>query len=72
MFRKLETKRGSSRIAMFFSVAGYTLDAQIEELRSSTTQYCVAMFDRKALEAAIAADDIDAFFDAAVGRALMR
>lgn len=72
MFRKLETKRGSAKIAIFFSIGGYTSDARMEELRSSTTEFCVAMLDAADILEAISAEDITDLMERKVSEALLR
>lgn len=72
LIRKLETKRGSSKLGMLFSMAGFTSDAKDEELRLSQTDMCIAMFDATGLRALLESDDLDEVLNQAVGRALLR
>ncbi|MGP9695103.1 restriction endonuclease [Brachybacterium sp. AOP25-B2-12] len=72
LITKLQTKRGTSRIAVLVSLAGFTDDARMQELRFSTQDLCVVMIDRAQLEILLAADDVDGEFERLVRQALLR
>lgn len=72
LITKLQTKRGSARIAVLVSLAGFTDDARMQELRFSTQDICVVMIDRAQLENMLSADDVDDAFETLVRQALLR
>lgn len=72
LLTKLQTKRGTSRIAFLVSLAGFTEDAKMQELRFSTQDVCVVMIDRAELESLIEAEDLDGSLETLVRRALLR
>lgn len=72
LITKLQTKRGTARIAMLVSLAGFTEDARMQELRFSTQDICVVMIDRTQLEKMLAADDVDGELETYVRHALLR
>lgn len=72
LLTKLQTKRGTSRIAFLVSLAGFTEDAKLQELRFSTQDICVVMIGREELFSLIEADDLDDALEALVRRALLR
>lgn len=72
LLTKLQTKRGTSRIAFLVSLAGFTEDAKLQELRFSTQDICVVMIGRDELSTLIEADDLDDELEALVRRALLR
>lgn len=72
LITKLQTKRGTARIAILVSLAGFTEDARMQELRFSTQEICVAMIDRDQLEKMLSADDMDAELESVVRHALLR
>lgn len=72
LITKLQTKRGTARIAVLVSLAGFTDDARMQELRFSTQDICVVMIDRAQLESMLSADDVDAEFEAIVRQAMLR
>jgi Holliday junction resolvase-like predicted endonuclease len=69
---KLRTKRQTARIALLVSMAGFTEDAKLEELRISESAYCVVMLDGSEISALIDANDPDELLEKYVRRALMR
>jgi len=72
LIQKLQTKRGTSRVGVLVSLAGFTMDAKEEELRLSRDDVCVVMVDRGQLERLVAADDLSSEFETQVRRALLR
>ncbi|WP_243834087.1 hypothetical protein [Curtobacterium sp. PhB190] len=72
LLSKLQTKRGTSRIAFLVSLAGFTDDARMQELRFSTQDICVVMIGREELQNLIHADDLDDELESLVRRALLR
>lgn len=72
LLTKLQTKRGTSHIAFLVSLAGFTEDARVQELRFSTQNICVVMIDRSALESLMDAEDLDAALETFVRHALLR
>ena len=72
LITKLQTKRGTARIAVLVSLGGFTDDARMQELRFSTQDICVVMIDRAQLENMLSADDVDAEFETIVRQALLR
>ncbi|WP_349627092.1 restriction endonuclease [Leifsonia sp. C5G2] len=72
LITKLQTKRGTARIAVLVSLGGFTDDARMQELRFSTQEICVVMIDRAQLENMLAADDVDAEFEIIVRQAMLR
>tara|TARA_R110002124_G_scaffold211644_1_gene377882 strand:- start:842 stop:1807 length:966 start_codon:yes stop_codon:yes gene_type:complete len=72
LLTKLQTKRGTSRIAFLVSLAGFTEDAKLQELRFSTQDVCVVMIDRAELESLMESEDLDDSLEALVRRALLR
>lgn len=72
LITKLQTKRGTSRIAVLVSLAGFTDDARMQELRFSTQDLCVVMIDRAQLENLLSVDDVDGEFERLVRQALLR
>jgi hypothetical protein len=69
---KLQTKRGNARIAFLVSLAGFTDDARMQELRFSTQDICVVMIDRLQLESMLAAANIDEQLEELVRQAMLR
>lgn len=69
---KLQTKRGTARIAIFVSLAGFTQDARMQELRFSSQELCVVMIDGEQLRGLLAAEDMDEGLEVLVRRALLR
>lgn len=74
LLAKLQTKRGTAKIGILASLAGFTEDAKLQELRysTSTQEICVVMIDRDGLEALLTADDLDEALETIVRRALLR
>lgn len=72
LITKLQTKRGTCRIAVLVSLAGFTDDARMQELRFSTQDLCVVMIDRSQLEKLLLTDDVDCEFERLVRQALLR
>jgi Holliday junction resolvase-like predicted endonuclease len=72
LLTKLQTKRGTTRIAFLISMAGFTEDAKLQELRFSTQEMCVVMIDRTQLEVLIHAENLDDALEALVRHALLR
>lgn len=72
LLTKLQTKRGTSRIAFLVSLSGFTEDARLQELRFSTQDVCVVMIGRTELESLIESEDLDEVLEALVRRALLR
>ena len=72
LLTKLQTKRGTSRIAFLVSLAGFTEDAKLQELRFSTQDICVVMVGREELASLIEAEDLDDALESLVRRALLR
>ena len=69
---KLQTNRGNARIAFLVSLAGFTDDARMQELRFSTQDICVVMIDRLQLESLLAAANIDEQLEVLVRQAMLR
>lgn len=72
LLTKLQTKRGTTRLAFLISLAGFTNDAGVQELRYSTQDKCVVMIGKHELELLIDADDLDNTLEKMVRHALMR
>lgn len=72
LLTKLQTNRGTSRIAFLVSLAGFTDDARLQELRFSSQDMCVVMIGREGLESLIEAEDLDDSLETMVRHALMR
>lgn len=72
LLTKLQTKRGTSQFAFLVSLAGFTEDAKLQELRYSTQDICVVMIDRAELESLIESQDLDGALESLVRRALLR
>lgn len=72
LITKLQTKRGTSKIAILVSLAGFTEDARIQELRFSTQDLCVVMIDKVGLKHLLFADDLDDALEEVVRRSLLR
>lgn len=72
LITKLQTKRGTARIAILVSLGGFTDDARLQELRFSTQDICIVMIDRTQLESMLSADDIDDEFEVIVRQAMLR
>ena len=72
LFQKLRTKRGTARIGMLFSPAGFTSDARQEELRGSEGNLCIPMFGAAEIQELIVAEDIDQCLERLVGKAMLR
>lgn len=72
MITKLQTKRGTARIAFVVSLAGFTEDARLQELRFSTQELCIVMIDRQQLKDILSAEDIDGALENFVRHALLR
>lgn len=72
LITKLQTKRGTARIAFLVSLAGFTDDARMQELRFSTQEICVVMIDRSQLESILLADDMDEQLEVLVRQAMLR
>lgn len=72
LLTKLQTKRGTARIAVLVSLTGFTDDARMQELRFSTQDICVVMIDRSQLESMLLSEDIDEAFEVLVRQAMLR
>jgi len=72
LITKLQTKRGSAKIGVLVSLAGFTEDARVQELRFSTESICVVMIDREGVETLLTSDDLDEAFETMVRHALLR
>lgn len=72
LITKLQTKRGTARIAFLVSLAGFTNDARMQELRFSTQEICVVMIDRSQLESILSVDNMDEQLEVLVRQALLR
>ncbi|WP_246825280.1 hypothetical protein [Corynebacterium sp. HMSC034A01] len=72
LLTKLQTNRGSSRIAFLVSLSGFTESAMLQELRFSSQDSCVVMIDRLGIEELIRAEDLDATLEKKVVDALLR
>lgn len=72
LLTKLQTKRGTSRIAFLVSLAGFTEEARMQELRFSTQDLCVVMIGRSELTDLAVADDLDDALETLVNHALLR
>ena len=72
LITKLQTKRNTAKIAFLISLAGFTKDAQMQELRFSTQDICITMIDRHQLETILTAEDLDKELDSIVRKALLR
>lgn len=72
LITKLQTKRGTAKIGIMVSLAGFTDEAKMQELRFSTENVCVAMIDRQGVETLIEASDLDETLEIMVRQALLR
>ncbi|EIV67416.1 restriction endonuclease [Mycobacteroides abscessus] len=72
LITKLQTKRGSAKIAILVSRLGFTDDARNQELRFSTSDMCIAMLDSSAIVKLIEADDLDMQLEDLIRYALLR
>lgn len=74
LLSKLQSTRGTAKIGIMVSLAGFTEDAKRHELRysASTQELCVVMIDKGELEALLLSDDLDEALESIVRRALLR
>jgi Holliday junction resolvase-like predicted endonuclease len=72
LLTKLQTKRGTARLGFMVSIAGFSDEAKIQELRFSTENICVVMIDGANLEMLLLADDLDEALETLVRRAFLR
>lgn len=72
LLTKLQTNRGSSRIAFLVSLSGFTESAMLQELRFSSQGFCIVMIDRHGIEELITAEDLDAALEKKVRDALLK
>lgn len=72
LITKLQTKRGSARIAVLVSLAGFTEDARQQELRFSTQNVCIVMLERVHLQDMLVAENVGDKFEEYVRKALLR
>lgn len=72
LIAKLQTKRGSAKIGFLISLAGFTKDAEMQELRFSTQEICIVMIDGASIESLLCAEDLDESLEALVRHALLR
>ncbi len=72
LLTKLQTNRSTTRIAFLVSLAGFTEDAKLQELRFSTRDTCVVMIGAQELELLINATNLDDALETMVRHALMR
>lgn len=69
---KIRTKRGSCKVGLLISTAGFTTDAELEELRISESDNCVVMLDGDKLLKLIQTADLDEALETFVRRAMLR
>lgn len=72
LLAKLLGKRGTTRIAFLVSLAGFTDDARMQELRFAAQELCVVMIGRAEMEKLIEAEDLDGALETLVSHALLR
>lgn len=72
LITKLQTKRGTAKIALLISLRGFTEGARMQEMRFSTGDVCIVMIDRSQLETILNADDLDEELESAIRRAQLR
>ena len=72
LIRKLETRRRRARIGLLFATSGFSPEAADEELKEAKSDLCVAMLGPNEIEAWIAKDDISAYLDDYIARAMLR
>lgn len=68
---KMQTKRGTVRIGLVVSLAGFTRDAYLQTLRFSTQNLGIAMIDREALRRLVTSQDLDGELESQVRHALL-
>jgi Restriction endonuclease len=72
LLHKLETRRGRARIGLLFTTSSFSPQAADEELKEAKGDLCVAMLGPREIEAWINEDDLTAYLDDYVARAMMR
>lgn len=72
LITKIQTKRGSVRLGILVSPAGFTEDARAQEMRFSSQDICVPMIDQDGLDRLIRAVDLDAELEDIIRSALLR
>ena len=69
---KMKGKRGTVRLGFMVGASGFTSDARDQELRYSLDELTVVLVDPDQLEEWVAAQDVDAFLERIVRRAMLR
>jgi Restriction endonuclease len=72
LLRKLETRRKRTRIGLLFATSSFSPQAGDEELKEAKGDLCVAMLGPHEIEAWMNEDDLTAYLDDYVARAMMR
>ena len=72
LLTKLQTNRGTTKIAFLVSPSGFTDDAILQEMRFSTGDFCVVMIDRRGMEKLLSAGDIGEELEILVRRSMLR
>lgn len=72
LLRKLETRRKRARIGLLFTTSSFSPQAADEELKEAKGDLCVAMLGPGEIEAWMNEDDLTAYLDDYVARAMMR
>jgi hypothetical protein len=72
LIRRLQTKRGSARIALLLCTSGFTQDAMLEVVKTAESNHVVTLIPPRQLEEWIAAEDSDQFLEDAVRKAMLR
>lgn len=68
---KLQTKRGRSRIGLFFATSGFTSDAETQTVKLAMTDYTVVLIDEKDTENWLDSDTPDDQLETLVRRAMV-
>lgn len=72
LIRKIETKRGRSKLGLMFTTSSFTSDARTEEIRLSQSDMCVAMLGPREISDWIASTNGDAYLESHVAQAMLR
>ncbi|MYC66866.1 MAG: restriction endonuclease [Acidobacteriia bacterium] len=69
---KMQGKRGSVRLGLFFATNGFTSDAYAQELRFASDDITIVLIDPETISCWVDTEDADAYLEKVVRRAMLR
>lgn len=72
LIRKLETRRGRARIGLLFATSGFSPEAETEEIKEARGNILVAFLGPDEIEEWIKTEDLTAYLDRHIERAMLR